>query len=60
MAKKDDKEITVVAELTVYSEAGFSYTIKSFDKAWRRAREVAQDEAASVVTIKLNGFVRKD
>lgn len=49
-----------MAELTVYSEAGFSYTIKSFDKAWRRAREVAQDEAASVVTIKLNGFVRKD
>lgn len=40
MSKKDQNKVTVVAECTVESESGIE-TIRSFDKAWHRALEVA-------------------
>jgi hypothetical protein len=52
--KKDKKEVTVVAELLVNS-AGQTERIKTFDRAWHRALELAVP-----VSISFDGWVRKD
>jgi len=52
----DDKKITVVAELTIESTQGVE-TIRSFDRAWHRMRELAATSAP--VRVRLQGFVRR-
>jgi hypothetical protein len=54
--KKDDDKITVVAELVVTSSRG-QETIRSFDKAWHRMREIGQTTVP--VNCCLIGFARK-
>lgn len=54
--KKDDDKITVVAELVVTSSLG-QETIRSFDKAWYRMRDISQ--ITTPVNCRLIGFVRK-
>lgn len=52
--KKDEKDVmTVVAELEVTSPLG-KETIRSFDKAWHRFRELP-----TPTNCRLIGFVRK-
>lgn len=51
--KKDEKEITVVAELLVTSPLG-EEKIRSFDKAWHRMRELPTPAKSLLL-----GFVRK-
>jgi hypothetical protein len=54
VTKKADKEaMTVVAELVVTSPLG-QETIRSFDKAWERFRELP-----TPTNCRLTGFVRK-
>jgi hypothetical protein len=52
--KKDEKEITVVAELEVSSE-GDSYTIRTFDAAWHRVLVLP-----TPATMSFNRWVRKN
>lgn len=55
--RKDDKEkITVVAELVITSSLG-QETIRSFDKAWHRMRDIGR--ITTPVNCRLTGFVRK-
>lgn len=52
--KKDDKEITVVAELKV-SSGDQTETIRTFDKAWHRVLELP-----TPATMSFNQWVRKN
>ena len=54
MAKKNDQEMTVVAELEVTSPLG-KETVRSFDKAWRRLMELPVPVRSHLI-----GFVRKN
>jgi hypothetical protein len=55
--KKDDSQLTVVAELTLTHADGTTEIVRSFDKAWHRMREIG--ETSLPVKCRLNGFVHK-
>jgi hypothetical protein len=54
--KKDDQQLTVVAELTL-THPGGTEVVRSFDKAWHRMLEMAK--TSPPVSCRHTGFVRK-
>jgi hypothetical protein len=54
--KLKSEKMSVVAELVITSSLG-TETVRSFDKAWHRMREIGQ--TTTPVNCRLTGFVRK-